>query len=102
MDQQNKTAYKTRAERQMAVRILTFAAVMLLLFAVGLLLFCRPAVSKSEKRELTPFPDFSWETLLSGEYFNQIDTWYADTYPAREWLMGICRSVRRCFGISRI
>ncbi len=44
----------------------------------------RPTYSDVEKRELTKFPDFSWEALASGTYFDEISTWFADTFPGRE------------------
>ena len=91
-----------RAELFQGLRIYVFAGAMLLLFIVGLLLFLRPATSESEKRELTKFPSFSPDTLISGEYFNQINTWYADTYPGREGLIGINNAIRELFGIRTV
>lgn len=46
-----------------------------------------PDKSMSERRELAAFPEFSWESLASGEYFQGISTWFSDTFPGREgWL----------------
>ena len=70
-----KTNGNAHGEFFLGLRIYAFFGTMLLLFLVGLLLFLRPTVSESEKRELTKFPAFSWETLVSGEYFDQINTW---------------------------
>ena len=44
----------------------------------------RPTHSDMEQRDLTPFPAFSVNALLSGDYFDQINTWFADTFPGRE------------------
>ncbi len=93
---------RAREEHYQSLRILIFAGVMLLLFVIGLLLFLRPSVSESEKRELTEFPAFSWEDLASGAYFNQINTWYADTFPGREFLIGINNGIRELFGIRTV
>lgn len=98
----SNTETARRAEFYHGLRIYAFAGTMLLLFILGLLLFLRPTTSESEKRELTKFPAFSVDTLVSGEYFKQINTWYADTYPGREWLIGINNSIRELFGIRTV
>ena len=92
----------SRTEFFQGIRIYAFAGTMLLLFVVGLLLFLRPTTSESEKRELTKFPSFSVESLISGEYFNQINTWYADTYPGREGLISVNNAIRELFGIRTV
>ncbi len=82
------------------LRIYVLAGLLLLLFVIGLLLFLRPDFSASEKRDLTPFPDFSVDAFLSGEYFSQINTWYADTFPGREALLKINDAIHGLFGVS--
>ena len=65
-----------------------FLTVLVLLTIVAFIIPLRPTVSESEKRELTAFPAFSVDTLLSGEYFDEITLWFSDTFPGREaWLM---------------
>ncbi len=63
------------------IKIGLFAGVMALFFIIGLLFFLRPAVSDTEKRELTRLPYFSVEAIFSeenveliksGEAFEQI------------------------------
>lgn len=44
----------------------------------------KPTVSEYEKRELATFPEFSLESLFSGSYMQELDLWFADTFPARE------------------
>lgn len=44
----------------------------------------KPTVSEYEKRELATFPEFSLERLFSGEFTEQLDLFFADTFPARE------------------
>ena len=102
--QQNVTPENTASRKEffLGLRIYAFVGTMLLLFVVGLLLFLRPTTSESEKRELTKFPSFSFETFVSSEYFNQINTWYADTYPGREGLIGINNAIRELFGIRTV
>ena len=52
-----------------------------------------------EKRKLTEFPAFSWESFWSGKWFSGIDTWYADTYPLREVLIAGNKAVQSLYGI---
>ncbi|MGN1442830.1 MAG: DHHW family protein [Acutalibacteraceae bacterium] len=53
----------------------------------SLIIPLRPTYSEVEKRELAKFPKFSFTTLVSGSYFKDIDTWFADTFPFREGLI---------------
>lgn len=69
------------------IKIILFCFVMVIGFVLGLAFFLRPAYSEAEKRELTKFPSFTISTFLSGEYTEQISTWFADTFPFREGLI---------------
>lgn len=67
--------------------------------------FCiplRPAISTSEKRELTKFPEFTVERLLSGDYFDHITLWFSDTFPGREDWLSLSQSVSSFHGYSEI
>lgn len=44
----------------------------------------KPTVSEYEKRELETMPEFSLESLFSGEYTKKLELFFADTFPARE------------------
>ena len=88
-----------RTGRADAVKIYLFVALLLILFVVGLLFFLRPAVSETEKRELTRFPSFTWESFWSGEYFAQISTWYSDTFPGREVFISLNQALKNIYGI---
>lgn len=44
----------------------------------------RPSHSELENRDLTPFPRASVLRVLGGAWFDDINTWFADTFPARE------------------
>ena len=69
------------------IMIILFCSVMIIGFVLGLAFFLRPERSDSENRELTKFPSFTFATFLSGEYTEQISTWFADTFPFREGLI---------------
>lgn len=67
--------------------VLPFFLTLAVLTVVSFLIPLRPTVSESEKRELTKFPEFSVEALVSGSYFDEITLWFSDTFPGREsWL----------------
>lgn len=66
---------------------LPFFLVLTVLTVISFLIPLRPSYSASEKRELTPFPEFSVSGLVSGAYFDDITLWFSDTFPGREdWL----------------
>lgn len=82
------------------VRTLVFSLVLLLVFFIGLLFPLRPSFSESEKRELAKFPKFTFESFFNGSYFNDIGTWYSDTYPGREELIGFNSLFKDLYGFS--
>ena len=59
------------------------------MFALGFwsLVNTHGEVSEWEKRALKKAPDFSWESLFSGQYTKELEEYYADTFPAREVFM---------------
>lgn len=81
------------------IKIALFAGVMVLFFIIGLLFFLRPAISETEKRELTKFPAFTVESFVSGEWTSQVSLWFADTYPMREGMISANNSLENLFGI---
>lgn len=62
----------------------------------------RPTYSETEKRELKSFPQFSFTALKSGSYFDDITTWFSDTFPFRENLTKLNTSVQKLYGIAKI
>jgi len=84
------------------LKVFLFALLLLVVFFLGLMFPLRPSVSELEKRKLTEFPEFRWETFLSGEFFKEVETWYADTFPFREQLLALNRSVTALYGINDV
>ncbi len=81
------------------------ASFFVLLYAGTILAFIiplRPTYSASEKRNLTKFPEFSAESLASGEYFSQISTWFSDTFPFREQLLELNNSIKGFYGFEDV
>ena len=84
----------------LSLKIQIFFIVLLVIAVIGLLLPLRPKESALEKRELEKFPSFTVASFLDGSYFNQISTWYADTFPFREKLLEANASVKGLYGIQ--
>lgn len=70
----------------------TIAAVFLaFLFAMGLGLAFLPktAFSAQEKRYLAEFPKPGWQTVTSGQWGEELETWLADHLPGRTFFVGL-------------
>ena len=77
----------------------------LALFAFGafsMLLPLRPTQSEWEKRDLTPFPEFSAQDLATGEYTKGIDTWFSDTFPLRDVFSQVNGWVQSFYGVKTV
>ncbi|MBQ3537931.1 MAG: hypothetical protein IJA39_05045, partial [Clostridia bacterium] len=61
------------------IKILVTFCTVILTGAVLFIIPLRPTVSETEKRELAKFPEFSISSLISGDYFSGISTWFSDT-----------------------
>ncbi len=55
-------------------------------------------VSEIEKRELTPFPTFSFEKLFEGHYTDSLDLYYADHFAHREQWVDFTAWAKGYFG----
>ncbi len=84
------------------VKAVLFFTVLFCAMAVSLILPLRPTESLREKRELTPFPDFSAEALLNGSYFRGIDDWFSDTFPGRDYFLELNKQLRDFYGVHTI
>ena len=97
--------YSTKEKRKiyrmhlMLIRKIFFFVFFLIAF-IGLLLPLRPTESALENRTLTEFPQFTVESFLNGDYFSDISTWYADTFPLREKLISAYASFENHFGLE--
>ena len=81
---------------------LPFFLVLAVLTVASFIFPLRPTVSYIEKRELAKFPEFSVETLLSGDYFDDISTWFSDTFPGRETWLELASYTKSFYGNSEI
>lgn len=89
---------RRRSVRQMTPFLVSLA----LVTVIAWLLPLRPTVSEAEKRPLKEFPEFSVETLLSGEYFHNIDGWFTDTFTFREFWVNSTQKFKSLYGIQTV
>ena len=82
--------------------VLPFFLALAALTVVSFLIPLRPARSQMEKRELARFPEFSWQALSSGDYFDGISLWFSDTFPGREGWIDLSTRVSALHGSSEI
>lgn len=81
---------------------LPFLIVLGLLTVISFMIPLRPTQSQMEKRNLAEFPDFTWESLASGSYFDDITLWFSDTFPGREEWLRLSTSISALHGHSEI
>ena len=82
--------------------VIPFFLVMAVLTVVSFIIPLRPTVSYIEKRSLAEFPEFSVEALTSGDYFDDISTWFSDTFPGRESWITLASRTESLHGYSEI
>ena len=92
-----KQVKKTRY-RFAQIKYLLFLAFLVIFGFIGILWFARPSTSALEKRELTKFPKISLSGIWDGSFFSGVDTWYSDTYPLREALIGADHKLEGLYG----
>lgn len=78
---------KPRKKNRQSVRIGRVFFVFLYVIAVIACVFPRQNYSDKEQRELSKFPKFSFSSFASGEFFDGVNTWFADTFPFRDQLL---------------
>ncbi|MCD7734822.1 MAG: hypothetical protein LUH48_06820 [Clostridiales bacterium] len=96
--------YEEHAPRKRArglrPRVVTFGVVLAVLTVLAMIYPLRPTYSEQERRNLTEFPEFSLSALADGSYFDDISTWFADTFPLRDTFLTLQNSVERLYGIQ--
>ena len=81
---------KELSESRRLFDIVLISVLSLLILVGGILIFILPSedFSEEENRMLAPFPKFSFESLVSGEFTEDIGSFYADRFPFRDTLVG--------------
>ena len=93
---------ETAPEKKRRFRVLPFFLVLAVLTVIAFVIPLRPTRSYTEKRELTAFPDFSAAALRSGDYFDGITAWFADTFPGRETWLSANAKLEQLHGLSDV
>ena len=104
MDKKKALSSKKKEEKLRARRRRLAAPFFVVLFALGLVALIiplRPTVSMREKRSLAEFPSLTVETLLSGDFFDGVSTWYSDTFPGRETWLDVASAMNNLHGITK-
>lgn len=106
-NENKETPARTRREKREAREhrrrlAVPFFLVMGILCAAAFIIPLRPTESHSEKRALAAFPEFSVRALLSGDYFDGISTWFADTFPGREGWIRTAAALDGLHGLSDV
>ena len=99
MDMNNKPKSKRKPGWELSV---PFFLVLTVLTVVSFIVPLRPTQSYTEKRNLAEFPEFSWEALTSGSYFDDITLWFSDTFPGRESWISLSSNLKSLHGYSEI
>lgn len=82
--------------------VIPFFVVLALLTVVSFCIPLRPTQSQMEKRNLAQFPELTVEALVSGTYFDDITTWFSDTFPGRESWLNLSATIDTFHGYSEI
>lgn len=82
-------------------KIYVFSGVLFFFALIALIIPLRPKESATEKRTLEKFPKPTLETIWNGEFFEGVNTWYADTFPFRDWLISENMKLRSVYGIQK-
>lgn len=92
---------KNKEKTVKLLRIISIAAFLLPLFALGIysMLDTDLLVSEVENRTLARRPEFSVSALMNRTYTGDLDEYYTDTFPGRETLMLAGREIRGWFYI---
>lgn len=99
----NRPGRFLRKKKDTGIRlVIPFLAALAVLTVVSFIIPLRPTVSQMEKRELAAFPEFSWNALVEGTYFDEISTWYSDTFPGREGWLLLATNIESLHGSSEV
>jgi hypothetical protein len=81
------------------VNVIVFCGI-LLLGAIASLAMKKEPVSVMENRKLAAFPKYSDSTFWNGDYFKDIEAYYADNFPVRDKWIGFSGRFRDKLGFQ--
>ncbi len=98
-----KKAVKTqKISKAQLLKIASFFITLYVGTVFAFIIPLRPAYSESEKRDLAKFPKFTFKEFLSGDYFGDIDTWFSDTFPYRDFFTSLDSKFKELYGINDV
>lgn len=74
----------------------------ILLFSVAFIFMPKQEFAENENRYLAKWPSLSWESVKSGEYMEDINTYISDHFPLRNFFMGLKADTEIAFGKKKI
>lgn len=89
-----------RRPRGLFPRITVFLVTLCLLTGLALIFPLRPTYSDQEHRDLAAFPKLSLSAVVNGDYFSDLTTWFADTFPMRDLFLSMQNKVEDLYGIQ--
>ncbi len=93
---------KKSINKGMVTKTIVFFLALYVGMFISFLIPLRPTYSASEKRDLKKFPEFSVNAIFSGSYFDDISTWFSDTFPFREQLTKLNTALKDFSGFDTI
>ena len=68
--------------------LVALVTVMMTAFVAVFCFLPRSTYSELEKRDLSKFPDFCWDSLRNGSFTRSVSNWFSDSEPFRDVFMG--------------
>lgn len=99
--EKNKLAL-SKYGRSRFVKATSFFVMLYIGTAIAFIIPLRPTYSETEKRNLAQFPKFSVNALATGSYFQDISTWFSDTFPYREMLTKTNTKLKSFYGFDSV
>ncbi len=93
---------KQKPRKQEIAKIASFFVTLYLGTVLAFIIPLRPTYSESEKRNLQEFPEFSVQSLFTGDYFDDITLWFSDTFPFREGMTRVNTFLKSLSGFSTV
>lgn len=93
--------YDTKKEKRRKLSDVVYLVITMSVFAaagISMFIFPRSTESALEKRDLAEFPKFTVSSFTSGEYTQDISTYFSDTVPFRDALMVVSSAIRDMTG----
>ncbi len=96
------TVAKQKPRKQELIKIASFFITLYLGTVLAFIIPLRPTYSDSEKRSLQEFPQLTFKSFYTGDYFDDLTLWFSDTFPFREGLTKANTFLKSLSGFSTV